>query len=882
MSEHQKIGPYDVLEDLGEGSFGPVVSGREGPQGRPVAIKVCALEDSDLRERFLREARAAAKLQHPNIAATLAVGTVGSMPYLAQELVSGPSLGEILEIREERPLAARLDDLLMIARGLDYADRQGIWHGDLTPNNIRRGEQGLKILDFGTARLASAETRLTQKGVTVESASYLPPEQVRGGELDHRVDLFSLGVLAFEILTHERPFRGKTLSALVYQILYKDPVDILSVWPECPPALEALIRRCLSKEPDQRHGSVAEALAELEAIRGQAGAGPVKPPASIPAASPVEEVETTKPIATLGRRPGDPVDTRPVVARPHETVRMQQLPDEEEQISTTMPLPTMGGGKKAPAGPPPRPAAARPTAPTSGASDPQKTQRIQAIPEGAGPPPLPNPQKTQRVSIPDPAAKPVAPAPPRPAAGKPSAPPKAPAAPALAAPKAPEAPKAPGSATSKGATPRPAPSRPVTPPPVTPPPATPPPATPRSSPSRATPSPPGSELPTVTLGKAASAGAVPPASKSSRATPPASKTPPAPPPASKAPPAAPGPSAPSAAPTGEPKSGAAGVPPKAPVGASKRPEAGPPVPAGPPPAPPVAEAPKAKPSPGSVDPEIPTMPMGKAAPAPKAPEKAGPPQKSPSAPGRPPVVPAPDSERPADLVTSAHEISQLVAKGNLQEAMAQLETIRSQQDVADEAPKKPSNLADATLGGPGAEAPAERAPEERTLSREAVAAPPTRHRAPRSGPPVWMLVSGGLVALLAVVAIGWFLVGGGSTEEPEEAAIPEPPKPRIETPADLAAAPPPMGQVLVDAVPWGEIVEITNRDGYLLDLPEVVQTPTSLSLEPGLYRIQVAKENVAEPSECEVDVLLYEPVECRVSFPAPSALEYFKDTGWWK
>ena len=875
MSEHQKIGPYDVLEDLGEGSFGPVVSGREGPQGRPVAIKVCALEDSDLRERFLREARAASKLKHPNIAATLAVGTVGSTPYLAQELIPGPSLGEILEGREDTSLATRLDDLLMIARGLDHAYRQGIWHGDLTPNNIRRGEQGLKILDFGTARLASSETRLTQKGVTVESASYLPPEQVRGGELDHRVDLFSLGVLAFEILTYERPFRGKTLSALVYQILYKDPVDILSVWPECPPALEALIGRCLAKEPDQRHGSVAEALAELEAIRGQVGAGPVSPPPSIPVVTP-GEVETTKPIATLGRRPGDPVDTKPVVARPHETVRMQQIPDEEEQISTTMPLPTLGRGQTAPGGPGPRPpaAAARP-APSEAASDPQKTQRIQTLPEAGGPPPPPNPQKTQRVSIPDPAAKPAkpatAPAPSRPGTRQPSAPPKSHGAAAPAPPTAPGA-----------AAPRP-PSPPAGPPPS----AQAPPKAPPGPPPTAPPSP-GSELPTVTLGKAA-AGAGPPPSKSPPSAP--SSRAPAPS-AAKASPAAPRPAAPSAAPPSGPKGEAgkgAGKPPARPpappgVSSSGSKPSGPgsQAPSAPParPAPPEVEPSKARP-PAKVDPEIPTLPMSKAAPAPGKTGDKGPPKASPPAAGSPAPPIDSASDRPADLVTSAHEISQLVAKGNLQEAMAQLETIRSQQGSEEETPRKPAGLADAALGGVGAGAPAERAPEERTLSREAVAAPPTRHREPKSGPPVWMLVAGGVAALLAVVAIGWFLAGGGAPEEPEEPAIPEPPKPRVETPSDLAA-PPPMGQVIVDAVPWGEIVEITNADGYLLDLPEVVQTPTSLSLEPGLYRIQVANENAAEPSQCEVDVLLDVPVECRISFPTASALEYFKDTGWWK
>ncbi|NJL29133.1 MAG: serine/threonine protein kinase, partial [Thermoanaerobaculia bacterium] len=130
------------------------------------------------------------------------------------------------------------------------AHEQGVIHRDVKPGNIRLLENGqVKIMDFGIAKLASAETQLTQKGVTMGTASYLPPEQVRGGDLDHRADIFSLGVLAYELLTYERPFGGNTLSALVYQILYKVPTPMSGVWQECPEELSDVVARCLEKNP---------------------------------------------------------------------------------------------------------------------------------------------------------------------------------------------------------------------------------------------------------------------------------------------------------------------------------------------------------------------------------------------------------------------------------------------------------------------------------------------------------------------------------------------------------------------------------------------------------------------------------------------------------
>ncbi|MCP4656959.1 MAG: serine/threonine protein kinase [bacterium] len=267
MSDFKKIGKFDVTEKLGQGSFGIVYRGRDPDLKRDVAIKVCSVDDEDLRKRFLREAEISGNLQHKNIVTVFAFGYEQEIPYLVQEYLPGEDLREL--IKRKAPLVPRdkLDYLRQVAQGLVYAHSQGVIHRDIKPGNVRLLEDGTnKIMDFGIAKLASAETQLTQKGVTMGTASYLPPEQVRGGDLDHRADIFSFGVLAYELLTYERPFRGNTLSALVYQILYKVPLPMTGVWPECPEELSDLVAKCLEKKPERRFASVEELIPELTAI----------------------------------------------------------------------------------------------------------------------------------------------------------------------------------------------------------------------------------------------------------------------------------------------------------------------------------------------------------------------------------------------------------------------------------------------------------------------------------------------------------------------------------------------------------------------------------------------------------------------------------------
>ena len=274
MIDFERVGKYRVTGKLGQGSFGVVYKGRDAYLKRDVAIKVCSVEDEGLRKRFFREAEISGRLVHKNIVTVYEFGFQGDVPYLVQEMLSGEDLSRIVKRREAITSAVKLDYLQQVANGLGYAHTEGVIHRDIKPGNIRVLEDGrIKIMDFGIAKLASAETQLTQKGVTMGTASYLPPEQVRGAELDHRADIFSFAVLAYELLTFERPFKGNTLSALIYQILYKVPSPMSEIWPECPAPLSDLIAKCLEKKPERRFGSFAELIPELSAVRDDVLAG---------------------------------------------------------------------------------------------------------------------------------------------------------------------------------------------------------------------------------------------------------------------------------------------------------------------------------------------------------------------------------------------------------------------------------------------------------------------------------------------------------------------------------------------------------------------------------------------------------------------------------
>jgi serine/threonine-protein kinase len=272
--QRSRIGKYEIRRLLASGGFASVYEGWDPLIRRRVAIKVCDSPSREMRLRFSREAEIVGNLDHPNIVKVFDFGGEGAKPYLVQEFLSGKDLGERIEGREPLAFPEKLLIMLQLARGLEYAHGRGIVHRDIKPANVRLLEDGTaKIMDFGIATYREASVALTQDGTTIGTAAYLAPEQVHGHALDHRCDIFSYGVLAYELLAGRRPFAGETISAVLFQIVNQEPAPLPILCPDAPPALLALIERCLVKDPERRWSSMSEVRRRLEEIRDRSRAG---------------------------------------------------------------------------------------------------------------------------------------------------------------------------------------------------------------------------------------------------------------------------------------------------------------------------------------------------------------------------------------------------------------------------------------------------------------------------------------------------------------------------------------------------------------------------------------------------------------------------------
>src|ERR1700688_223320 len=260
-----KIGKYEILGRIGEGGFGVVYKGRDAVLQRYVAVKTCSSSDEKLRRRFFREGQIAAGLQHPNITTVYDLGVERGVPYLVQELLPGEDLNHTIARHEGLTALRRLDILAQVARGLMYAHLQGVLHRDVQPANIRVLPSGaVKIMDFGIAKLLHEVSDVTTQGVTVGTVGYLAPEQLRGEEVDRRTDIFAFGVLAYELLTYERPWKGSTFSEVSYRLLNEEPAALRDLAPIHSQAIAELANRCLAKDPAHRYESFGEIVAVLE------------------------------------------------------------------------------------------------------------------------------------------------------------------------------------------------------------------------------------------------------------------------------------------------------------------------------------------------------------------------------------------------------------------------------------------------------------------------------------------------------------------------------------------------------------------------------------------------------------------------------------------
>ena len=294
----QILAHYRITERLGAGGMAVVWKAVDEELGREVALKVLPPDDSGdpaRVQRFLREARCASALNHPNIVTIYEANTAADTPYISMEYVRGVTLSR--RLREE-PLgvAACIDIARQICSALSHAHAAGIVHRDLKPGNIMLTGGVVKVLDFGIAkRIASAAavdatiTSVTAVGTTVGTISYMSPEQALGDEVDARSDLFSLGVVLYEMLSRQRPFDAKTTVTALRNLVYNDPRPLRELAPEVPPQLERIVERCLAKDREHRYQSaagVSEALRQVAISTTDGGTVTVatlpagKPPAS--------------------------------------------------------------------------------------------------------------------------------------------------------------------------------------------------------------------------------------------------------------------------------------------------------------------------------------------------------------------------------------------------------------------------------------------------------------------------------------------------------------------------------------------------------------------------------------------------------------------------
>jgi Tol biopolymer transport system component/predicted Ser/Thr protein kinase len=303
----RRLGPYEILSAIGAGGMGEVYKARDTRLDRIVAIKVLPAHLADraeLRERFDREAKTIASLNHPHICTLYDTGHQDDIDFLVMEYLEGETLAQRL-VKGALPIQQVLQYAIEISDALDKAHRKGVTHRDLKPGNIMLTKSGTKLLDFGLAKLKqevapanvplsdlpTAKDPLTAQGTILGTLQYMAPEQVEGKEVDARTDIFAFGAVVYEMATRKRAFEGKSQASLIAAILEREPPAMSSLQPVTPPALDRVVKKCLAKEPDDRWHAAKDLCDELKWI-AEAGSRV----ASAPTAA-------EKGIRVLGRRP---------------------------------------------------------------------------------------------------------------------------------------------------------------------------------------------------------------------------------------------------------------------------------------------------------------------------------------------------------------------------------------------------------------------------------------------------------------------------------------------------------------------------------------------------------------------------------------------------
>jgi eukaryotic-like serine/threonine-protein kinase len=271
----QLVSHYKIVERIGHGGMGVVYKAEDTRLKRAVALKFLApsaLDDEEVRARFTREAQAAAALDHPNICATFGIDEFSGRAFIVMAFIRGEDLDKRIA-RKPIEVQDALDIALGVAQGLQEAHEKGIVHRDIKPSNIKITLNGVaKVMDFGLAKLADS-SGITKTGMTIGTAAYMSPEQTLGQPVDHRTDIWSLGVVTYQMLSGKLPFAGEYEQVIRYGVLNEDPVPLREVCPGASPDVEQIVLKAITKDPADRFQTAADLVAALRQERKKLESG---------------------------------------------------------------------------------------------------------------------------------------------------------------------------------------------------------------------------------------------------------------------------------------------------------------------------------------------------------------------------------------------------------------------------------------------------------------------------------------------------------------------------------------------------------------------------------------------------------------------------------